>query len=102
MSIETRSDYLESLLRGRDAVPEARNSWLKAMRAQAVERAGELTVPTTRDEDWRFTDLSPLYKIPFQSVTAAGGVAPAVLERYDIPEATTRLTFVDGRYVPGL
>ncbi len=102
MSIETRNDYLESLLRGRDAVPDTGNSWLKAMRAQAVERAGELTVPTTRDEDWRFTDLSPLYKIPFQPVTVAGEVAPAVFERYDIPEATTRLTFVDGRFVPGL
>lgn len=102
MSIETRSDYLESLLRGHAALADTGNDWLRAMRARAVERAGELTVPTTRDEDWRFTDLSPLYRFAFQPAAAAGEVTAAALERYDIPEAATRLTFVDGRFVPGL
>ena len=35
-------------------------AWLKALRAEAVERVGVLTVPTTRDEEWRFTDISAL------------------------------------------
>lgn len=102
MSTEIRNDYLDSLLRGRDAVPAARAGWLQALRAQAVERANELTVPTTRDEEWRFTDLSPLYKVPFQPAAQAGNVSQADLDRFEIPEAATRLTFVDGHYSEAL
>ncbi|HYN27615.1 MAG TPA: Fe-S cluster assembly protein SufD, partial [Burkholderiales bacterium] len=102
MNTETRSDYLESLLHGRDVVPEARAGWLKTLRAQAVERANALTVPTTRDEDWRFTDLSPLYKVPYRPSAQPGEVSAADLGRFEIAEATTRLTFVDGHFAPAL
>ena len=98
MNTETRSDYLDSLLHGRDLVPEARAGWLKALRAQAVERANALTVPTTRDEDWRFTDLSPLYKVPYRPSAQPGEIAAAEFGRFEIPEAATRLTFVDGHF----
>lgn len=102
MNTETRSDYLDSLLHGRDVVPEARAGWLKALRAQAVERANALTVPTTRDEDWRFTDLSPLYKAPYRPSAQPGEVSAAEFGRFEIPEATTRLTFVDGHFSAAL
>jgi Fe-S cluster assembly protein SufD len=71
---------------------------LKALRAQAVERANALTVPTTRDEDWRFTDLSPLYKARYRPSAQPGQVSAADLGRFEIPEVTTRLTFVDGHF----
>jgi Fe-S cluster assembly protein SufD len=102
MNTEIRSDYLDSLLHGRNVVPEARAGWLKALRAQAVERANALTVPTTRDEDWRFTDLSPLYKAPFRPSAQPGEVPAADLGRFEIPEAMTRLTFVDGHFSAAL
>ncbi len=102
MKTETRSDYLDNLLRGRDVVPEAPAGWLKALRARAVERANALTVPTTRDEDWRFTDLSPLYKAPCRPSASPGAVSAADLSRFEIPEATTRLTFVDGHFSAAL
>lgn len=102
MNTETRSDYLDSLLHGWDVVPEARAGWLTMLRAQAVERANALTVPTTRDEDWRFTDLSPLYKAPYRPSAQPGEVSAADLGRFEIPEATTRLTFVDGHFSAAL
>ncbi len=102
MIAETRSDYLDGLLNGRDVVPEARAGWLKALRAKAVERANALTVPTTRDEDWRFTDLSPLYKAPYRPSARPGKVSAADLGRFEIPEAASRLTFVDGHFAADL
>jgi Fe-S cluster assembly protein SufD len=64
-------------------------------------------VPTTRDEDWRFTDISPLTKLSFQPAQgaaqptqAAAKLAPATLEQWAIPEAAARLVFVDGIYAP--
>jgi len=59
-------------------------------------------VPTTRDEDWRFTDLSPLYQGSFEPVTRPAAVDSQTLEQYRVPEAAARLVFVDGVYIPEL
>ena len=65
MRVDNRTDYLESLLQGREVVADFGGTWMRALRMRAVERANELAVPTLRDEEWRFTDLSPLYKLSF-------------------------------------
>ncbi len=99
MNTESRNDYLDNLLHGREAVADAGSAWLRTLRMQAVERANELTVPTTRDEEWRFTDLSPLYRIPFRPRRKRGQFSTnRRFELFAIPEAQTRLVFVDGRY----
>ena len=98
MRVESRSDYLENLLHGRDAVADAGSAWLRTLRMRAVERANELTVPTTRDEEWRFTDLSPLYRIAFAPAASAGMVEKSQIDAFVIPEAQSRLVFLDGRY----
>jgi Fe-S cluster assembly protein SufD len=73
-------------------------AWLKARRSSALERASVLSVPTTRDEDWRFTDLSTLYRLKLKPHAADGSVDPAVLKTLCFPEAATRLVFIDGRF----
>ncbi len=98
MHVESRNNYLDNLLHGREAVADAGSTWLRTLRMRAVERANELAVPTTRDEEWRFTDLSPLYKISFQPVLSAGIPEEPQIDAFVIPEAQTRLVFVDGRY----
>ncbi len=102
MNSVASNDYLDGLLQGRDALPEPPSAWLRSLRMRAVERANELTVPTTRDEEWRFTDLSPVYKLPFRRATGAGSLDVARLDSIRIPEAGTCLVFVDGHYVPAL
>ena len=102
MRAEIRDDYLENLLHGREAVADAGSVWLRALRMRAVERANELTVPTIRDEEWRFTDLSPLYRIPFRPSTSAGALEKSQIAGFVIPEAETRLVFVDGRFLADL
>ena len=71
-------------------------SWLLALRAEALERGSTLAVPTTRDEDWRFTDLAPLTRTGFGPVTAAPSLGADALAPFHIPEAGARLVFVDG------
>ena len=106
MTILTSNRYLESLLAGRPQLPAAFASpalaWLNRLRADAVDRVGALTVPTTRDEEWRFTDISPLTRIPFQPARSAPRLTLADIESFDVPEAAARLTFVDGVYAPQL
>ena len=47
------SPWLNALLAGQQQLPASPLARLNALRAEAVERVGALTVPTTRDEAWR-------------------------------------------------
>lgn len=93
--------FRDSLLAGQAAVAAGPQAWVNRLRGEALERANALAVPTVRDEDWRFTDLSPLYRLAFRA--AEPQVPPATeLARWHLPEARVRLVFVDGRFVPSL
>jgi Fe-S cluster assembly protein SufD len=94
--------YLETLLAGQPHLPASPLAWLNALRAEAVDRVGVLTVPTLRDEEWRFTDISQLTKMSFHPVRTTISLQAADIERFYIEEATTRLVFVDGVYAPQL
>lgn len=98
MNTVSTSPYLASLLQGQP--PASPLTWLNELRANAVDRVGALTVPTTRDEDWRFTDISPLTKLSFQPAPSAVQLAPSAIGQWTIPEASARLVFVDGIYAP--
>jgi Fe-S cluster assembly protein SufD len=102
MTVTTGNSYLESLLAGQPQLPASSLAWLNRLRADAVDRLSALTVPTTRDEEWRFTDISPLTKMPFQPARSAPRLELADIERFILPEAAARLAFVDGVYAPQL
>lgn len=93
--------FVEALVAGGRALPGTPASWLNQRRAAALERANALSVPTTHDEEWRFTDLAPLNKLrvelPVVESAAAIDVAGFV-----VPEAASRLVFVDGVYASSL
>ena len=93
--------YIDALLKGYEA-PRGGISWLDERRAHALERANALTVPTMREEEWRFTDLSPLTRTPFRRAAGAARPGMADVARFVAPEATIRLTFVDGVFAPEL
>lgn len=102
MTVVATNSYLAGLLAGRPAVAASPLAWFNDLRAHAVDRVGAASVPTTRDEDWRFTDISPLTKISFQPARVAVALEAAAIERFVLPEAGARLTFVDGVYAPEL
>ena len=94
--------YLESLLAGQPQLAASPLAWLKALRAEAVERVGVLRLPTTRDEEWRFTDISLIGKTSFAPALGASCLEVADVAHFFIEEASTRLVFVDGIYAPAL
>jgi Fe-S cluster assembly protein SufD len=94
--------YLESLLAGQPMLPASPLGSLNALRAEAVDRVGALTVPTIRDEEWRFTDLSPLTRQTFQPARERGVREIVDAGPFDLAEAGSRLVFVDGVYAPEL
>jgi Fe-S cluster assembly protein SufD len=96
------STWLEGLLAGRSDAAAKPHAWLNALRADALERAHALQLPTLRDEDWRFTDLAPLYALAFKPAARAAAPAGLGLEPVIAPDATARVVFVDGQFVPAL
>lgn len=75
---------------------------LQVIRDHALAWVRELAIPTKRDEEWRFTDLSPLLRVKFHSSSPVD-LAPEKLEPFLLPEANeTRLVFVNGNYAPAL
>jgi Fe-S cluster assembly protein SufD len=102
MNVATGNSYLESLLQGQPQLPAVPLAWFNELRANAVDRVGALTVPTTRDEEWRFTDITPLTKLSFQPARNAPQLDAATIDGFVLPEAGSRLVFIDGVYAPQL
>lgn len=77
-------------------------AWLEQVRDRAATWVRELAIPTKRDEEWRFTDLSPLVKLDFQA-SAPVDLDALNITPFILPEATdSRLVFVNGVFAPKL
>lgn len=92
--------YAERFARAREAkVPD----WMRSVRDRGAVRFDAVGFPTLRQEDWRFTDVSPIAKASFvapraDAMVASGGIAPFAFGR----DEGVRLTFVDGHFSPAL
>ena len=102
MSVATGSKYLESLLQGRPRMPSSPLGWFNQLRAEAVDRLGALKLPTTRDEEWRFTDISPLANLSLPPARAGSSLQSREIAHLHLDEAAIRLVFVDGTFAPHL
>src|SRR4051794_31223981 len=87
------------------AVSEQIGNWLEqfteqaaspfqALREEAFRRFADLGFPTTRDEDWRFTNVAPIARGKF---AAAAPQAPGDIDQLAPWTAGNRLVFVNGR-----
>ncbi|MGB3510627.1 MAG: Fe-S cluster assembly protein SufD [Microcoleaceae cyanobacterium] len=77
-------------------------AWLQQVRDRAATLVRGLSIPTKRDEEWRFTDLSLMMKVDFQA-PAAVNLDSLNITPFILPEATdSRLVFVNGVFAPNL
>jgi Fe-S cluster assembly protein SufD len=76
-------------------------AWLRELRRQAFDRFLDLGFPSTRLEDWRFTNVAPIAESRFvlagEAKVSAEALAPCTFA-----DAPIRLVFVNGRFVPSL
>jgi Fe-S cluster assembly protein SufD len=102
-SVATATDELEgyrAAYLGQAPPPAA---WLRALKAEAFERFLRRGFPTTRDEEWKYTNVQPLARTAF--VPAAPAPAPlARLRQLDFGGAFSgqEIVFLNGRFVPEL
>jgi Fe-S cluster assembly protein SufD len=79
-------------------------AWLSPIREQAMAAFQAAGFPTTRNEDWHFTNPSPIAESTFVPMRAPSGavsasqLAPLLFGETSWP----RLVFINGRFMPSL
>jgi Fe-S cluster assembly protein SufD len=76
------------------------DGWLHNLRDGAISWVRHSLIPNTRDEEWRFTDLSPLKEVNFQ--LGLFEEASLNLEDHILSDVSHRLTFVNGVFAANL
>lgn len=95
--------YLESFTRfERETLQPA---WMIPFRQAGMERFAELGFPTLHHEDWRFTNVAPIAKLPFRPALESTQDPAAEAALNGLPFAGlagTRLVFVNGHFSAAL
>ena len=84
--------------------PAGGNGPAAALRRAGAERLRTAGLPTTRDEDWKFTSVQPIATTAWRSAPSA----PSTLDSSTLDPflfghpSWPRLVFVDGHFAPAL
>jgi Fe-S cluster assembly protein SufD len=94
MNTESTQHYLQSI----DAIGSTSDAppWLNELRAQGRARFAELGFPTTRDEEWKYTDVTPIANLSLAAQPGLNG-SGINLESFLFGDVH-RLVFIDGRF----
>jgi len=112
---EQVQSWLENFTEFEKTAPGRKLVWLKRLREDAFARFCEAGFPTTKDEDWRFTNVAPIARTVFRpaglpestkGITAWRNEDGALFLNGRLAQyphgVAARLVFVNGRYVPEL
>jgi Fe-S cluster assembly protein SufD len=101
MTSASRDHVLADYARVAPMLPGSRVPWLVRARDAALARFAQTGFPTTRDEEWKYTNVAAIEKRSFtSSLQAVGREAPLQLDALAL--SRYRLVFIDGRYSPAL
>ncbi|AFW95764.1 MULTISPECIES: Fe-S cluster assembly protein SufD [Nostocales] len=95
-SLLDRDPFLTGLLN--QVTVSEKDDCLKQLRDGAAKWVRHSVIPNTREEEWRFTDLSSLKQVDFK----LGMFQKTSLGSDILPEVSQRLVFVNGVYSPDL
>ncbi|MCP3104582.1 Fe-S cluster assembly protein SufD [Myxococcus sp. K15C18031901] len=77
-------------------------AWVKRVRQQGLAQFERQGLPTTRDEAWKYTPVSPIAEGHFAPVEDVGDTAALAARVEALALPGPRWVFVDGRFVPAL
>ena len=76
---------------------------LNSIRNEALESFSRIKLPTTKDEEWRFTNISPLLKYNFNPVVEKHEITAKEIAHFHLKDSfKNQIVFVDGIYSAGL
>ncbi len=98
-TIQENENYISSFASFETSRASNDPAWLNKLRRSAWDRFLQLGFPTTHDEEWRFTSVAPITKVPFK--LAADATDPSSAELASFTFGTwpgIQLVFVNGIY----
>ena len=96
-------EFTASLLKADGAnVEYSTEDWLKSYQLDARAHLEKCPLPTTSEEEWRFTDLTGLYKSTLTPSALDTPIYASVVKSFLIPEASIAVVLVNGVYSPAL
>lgn len=105
---ETPGLFLSHFARLEEKLERDGDTWLHKVRKDAIGRFAALGFPTTRLEEWKYTNVAPIARIPFQAAEfrwdglTDGGLAELPLAHSAFSECCSRIVFINGHYSPQL
>jgi len=103
-SLQEQDVYLAAFSRLEQRLNGSKNSWLHAIRKEALALFCKIGFPTMRDEQWRFTNVAPIVKTPFQLANPEPSrLTISDISRFTVCEARcTQMVFLNGFYSESL
>ncbi|HSF29698.1 MAG TPA: Fe-S cluster assembly protein SufD [Candidatus Tectomicrobia bacterium] len=104
MTEATKDVYLAHFAQFEGAAAHNGQAWTQPLREAAIARFAELGFPTTRQEEWKYTNVAPIARVPFQPAQrTAPRLASAALAAATMPELVgVQVVFINGHYAPEL
>ncbi len=98
----TADAYLKQF--GRFETQASQPKWLLPLRKAGLARFSELGLPTLQNEDWRFTNIAAIAKLPFKpAFEPTDGVTADQLKDFAFAKLPgSKLVFVNGHFAPKL
>jgi Fe-S cluster assembly protein SufD len=86
----------------RPALPGDNAPWLSALRAEALARFVESGLPSTRVEQWKYTNLKTVADSAIKTAVEADAKAAVAADLLPVIDGAYRVVFVNGRHRPDL
>ena len=76
-------------------------TWLTEARQLALAWVVEHGFPTSKDEDWKYTQLDPIMAVPFELATLGSGgrISAEMIEKAGPDLGGLRLVFINGHFI---
>jgi len=97
--LRQENSYQEAFRTLQQSGKDSHGSWLAPLREHAMDSFHELGFPSTKDEEWKYTNVAPIARVDFkpQLAPATSEISAQQLSNFSVPEAeTSQLVFVNG------
>ena len=97
--LELKDWYLRNFEKFENGLNGESNKPVHKLRKEAINKFSELSFPTVRDEDWKYTNIAPLLKFNFKPAAGTGKIPETKIDRFLFKGMNgSRLVFVNGHF----
>ncbi len=102
-SIDIKKYFINQFNEFEKSLNGERSSEFHQLRKNAIDEFSKLTIPTQRNEEWKYTNISPLFDHNFSPANLDASVSSNQITKFLFDKLEhSLLVFVNGFYVPQL